>query len=143
VKDVTSVAALLRHHCVIAALRRHCIKLLDHKRRFAAASNRPLKMGPVAGADFLTGDALQWRGTRLCDPLPGNFFNFQVCAWGTFFSILTTHVNMINGSTLFLQFWLIWFETWRNISREAHRLIHCEQRKNPSSCLTTVSHKEE
>jgi hypothetical protein len=86
VKDVTSVAALLRRHCVIAALRRHCIKLLDHKRRFAAASNRPLKMGPVAGADFLTGDALQWRGTRLCDPLPGNFFLiFKSALGGLFF----------------------------------------------------------
>jgi hypothetical protein len=28
-----------------------------------------LKVGLVAGTDFLIGDASQWRGTRLCGPL--------------------------------------------------------------------------
>jgi hypothetical protein len=37
----------------------------------SAALNRPLKTGLVAGADFLIGDASQWRDTRLCGPLLG------------------------------------------------------------------------
>jgi hypothetical protein len=63
------VAALLRRRGVIAALRRCCVNLTDHKVRVAAASNRPLKTGLVAGAYCLIGDASQWCGTRLYGPL--------------------------------------------------------------------------
>jgi hypothetical protein len=63
------VAASLRRRGVVAASRRRCVKFTDHKVRVAAASNRPLKTGLVAGADCLIRDASQWRGTRVCGPL--------------------------------------------------------------------------
>jgi hypothetical protein len=46
-----------------------CVKFTDHKVRVAAASNRPLKTGLVAGADCLIRDVSQWRATRVCGPL--------------------------------------------------------------------------
>jgi hypothetical protein len=62
--------AASRRRCGVAASRRRGDKFTDHKGRVAAASNRPLKTGLAAGADCLIGDASQWRGTRLCGPLP-------------------------------------------------------------------------
>jgi hypothetical protein len=64
------VAASFRRRGVVPASRRRCVNLTDHKVRVAAASNRPLKTGLVAGADCLIGDTSQWRGTRLFGPLP-------------------------------------------------------------------------
>jgi hypothetical protein len=100
------VVTALRRRGVVVASRRRCVNLTDHKVRVAAASNRLLKMGLVAGTDCLIGDASQRRGTRVCGPLQAGY-HFSFTIWMMIQSFAQQGVGRNEKMTLHRGSWTV------------------------------------